>query len=371
MLHRHLNSNKYAADFNQVKEIGSATSTTRTADQTTIARFWANGSGTSTPPGHWNVIAQTVAENKNNSLEENARLFAMLNLALADAAIVSWDAKYEFDLWRPVTAIRQAGTDGNAKTTADAAWTPLLVTPPFQTYTSGHSTFSGAGAAVLKAFFGTDRVRFTLPSETDGVANRSFTSFSQAAAESGMSRIYAGIHFNFDNTAGLDSGRRLGNFVASNFLRKDVGTSSAKLINGELFVNGTSRSDNIRLQQTTGMISVTANGKKLGSFTSSQVSKIIVDAADGNDFVTLIDVTASSDLYGGRGSDILLGGLGDDRIFGEEGRDLLFGRKGNDFLDGGSGRNTLFGNKGNDALNGIRGLDRLFGGRGLNELLWL
>jgi len=365
-----LNSAKYAADFNQVKEIGSATSTTRTADQTEIAKFWANGSGTSTPPGHWNVIAQTVAESQHNSLEENARLFAMLNLALADAAIVSWDAKYEYDLWRPVTAIRQADTDNNTKTTADASWTPLLVTPPFQTYTSGHSTFSGAGAAVLKAFFGTDRVSFTLPSETSGVADRSFNRFSQAAAESGMSRIYAGIHFNFDNTAGLDSGKRLGNFVAANFLKKDAGTSSAKLINGELFVNGTSRSDNIRLQQKSGVISVTANGKKLGSFTSSQVATIIVDAADGNDLVTLVDVTTSSELYGGRGSDLLIGGKGHDRIFGEKGRDVLFGRKGNDQMDGGAGRNVLFGNKGNDTLNGIRGLDRLFGGQGLNELLW-
>ena len=339
-----LNSSKYAADFNQVKEIGSATSTTRTADQTAIAQFWANGPGTSTPPGHWNVIAQTVAETKHNSLEENARLFAMLNLALADAAIVSWDAKYEFDLWRPVTAIRQADTDSNAKTAADASWTPLLVTPPFPTYTSGHSTFSGAGAAILRAFFGTDRVSFDLPSETSGVANRSFTSFSQAAAESGISRIYAGIHFGFDNTAGLESGKRLGNFVAANFLKKDAGTSTAKLINGELFVNGTSRSDNIRIQQQSGVLNVTANGKKLGSFSTSQVTTIIVDAADGNDIVMLVDVTTSSTLYGGRGSDLLIGGNGNDRIFGEEGRDLIVGRRGNDYLDGGVGRNLLFGN---------------------------
>ncbi len=365
-----LNSNKYAADLNQVKEIGSATSTTRTADQTAIAQFWANGSGTSTPPGHWNVIAQTVAENKHNSLEENARLFAMLNLALADAAIVSWDAKYEFDFWRPVTAIRQADTDNNAKTAADASWTPLLVTPPFQTYTSGHSTFSGAGAAVLKAFFGTDRVSFDLPSETSGVSNRSFTSFSQAAAESGMSRIYAGIHFGFDNTAGLESGKRLGNFVAANFLKKDAGKSSAKLINGELFVNGTSRLDNIRIQQRSGVLRVTANGKNLGSFSTTQVTTIIVDAADGNDLVTLVDVTTSSTLYGGRGSDLLIGGKGNDRIFGEEGRDLIVGRRGNDYMDGGAGRNLLFGNLDNDTLLGTHGLDRLFGGHGLNQLLW-
>ncbi len=365
-----LNSTTYTADFNQVKAIGSATSTTRTDDQTAIAKFWANGSGTSTPPGHWNVIAKTVAENKHNSLEQNARLFAILNLALADAAIVSWDAKYEFDMWRPVTAIRQADTDNNARTLADASWTPLLVTPPFSTYISGHSTFSGAAAAILKAYFGTDRVSFVVPSETNGVANRSFTSFSQAAAESGMSRIYAGIHFNFDNTAGLQSGERLGNYVAANFLKKDAGASSAKLINGELFVNGTSRPDKILIQQRSGMLSVTVNGRRLGTYSTPQVTTIIVNAGDGNDLVTLVDTTASSELYGGRGSDVLIGGRGADRIFGEEGNDLIFGGRGNDYLDGGSGRNLLFGNKGDDILKGIRGLDRLFGGRGLNDLLW-
>jgi hypothetical protein len=365
-----LNSPQYAADFNGVKAIGSATGTTRTADQTAIAHFWANGPGTSTPPGHWNVIAQTVAESKHISLEENARLFAMLNLALADAAIVSWDAKYEFDMWRPVTAIQQADTDGNARTTADSLWTPLLVTPPFSTYTSGHSTFSGAGAAVLKAFFGTDRVSFSVPSETSGVANRSFNSFTHAAAESGMSRVYAGIHFDFDNTAGLESGKRLGNFVATSFLKRDSGRASAKLIHGELIVNGTLRSDNIRIQERAGVLTVTASGKKLGSFSMESVRTIIVDASAGNDIVRLVGHTPSSEIYGGSGSDVLIGGNGDDRIFGESGRDVLRGRRGNDFLDGGPGRNKLFGNKGNDTLTGIRQLDRLFGGAGHDELLW-
>jgi len=365
-----LNNDKYAADFNQVKRIGSATSTTRTADQTAIAQFWANGSGSSTPPGHWNVIAQTVAESKHTSLEENARLFAMLNLALADAAIVCWDAKYEFDLWRPVTAIRQAGTDRNAKTVADASWTPLLITPPFSTYTSGHSTFSGAGAAVLKQFFGTDRVSFNVPSETSGIANRSFTSFSQAAAESGMSRIYGGIHFGFDNTAGLASGMKLGLSVAKNFLKQTLGTATANRVNGELFVNGSSRADNIRIQQQQGTLFVHANGRRIGSFSLTQIQRIIVDAGDGNDFVTLTNVTVASDLYGGRGSDILIGGLAADNLFGEDGNDKLYGGRGNDMLYGGSGRNLLCGNAGNDSLQGIRGLDRLFGGTGLDDLLW-
>ena len=181
-----LTSAEYAKALNDVKAIGSATSTTRTADQTAIAQFWANGPGTSTPPGHWNVVAEIVSQTKGNSLEDNARLFAMLNVALADAGISCWDAKYEFDMWRPVTAIREAETDGNSATTEDATWTPLLTTPAFPTYSSGHSTFSGAGAAVLKAFFGTDRISFEVPSESSGVANRGFRSFTQAAEESCM-----------------------------------------------------------------------------------------------------------------------------------------------------------------------------------------
>ncbi len=365
-----LTSVAYAKALNEVKTIGSATSTTRTADQTAIANFWANGGGTATPPGHWNVVAQIVAEDRHNSLEENARLFAMLNIGLADAAIASWDAKYATNFWRPITAIQSADTDNNAATVADPSWTPLLPTPPFPAYTSGHSTFSGAAAAVLKGFFGTDRVHFVLPSEAVGLASRTFTSFSQAAVESGVSRIYGGIHFSFDNVAGLDAGERLGQLVVRNFLKKVAGTATATLVNGELYVNGTSRADNIRIVHRSGGLSVTSDGRLLGRFTQSSVTHITVDAGAGNDFVTLVNVNVSSDLYGGRGNDILIGGDASDRIWGEEGWDTLFGGAGNDMLDGGTGRNTLFGGSGSDTLKGIRHLDRLFGGRDLDELLW-
>ena len=365
-----LTSVAYATALNEVKTIGSATSTTRTADQTAIAKFWANGGGTATPPGHWNVVAQIVAEDRHNSLEENARLFAMLNIGLADAAIASWDAKYETNFWRPITAIQSADTDDNAATVADQSWTPLLTTPAFSTYTSGHSTFSAAAAAILKGFFGTDQVHFVLPSEAAGVASRTFTSFSQAAAESGISRVYGGIHFSFDNVAGLDAGDRLGKYVVRNLLKKDAGTASANLVNGELFVNGTSRADNIRIVNRTGGFAVTSDGRLIGRFTQALVNHITVDAGAGNDLVTLVNVNVSSDLYGGRGNDILIGGDAADRIWGEDGWDTLFGGGGHDMLDGGSGRNTLFGGSGNDMLKGVRQLDRLFGGRDLEELLW-
>jgi Ca2+-binding RTX toxin-like protein len=366
-----MTSTAYATALNEVKAIGSSTSTTRTPDQTAIAQFWANGSGTSTPPGHWNVVAEIVSQNNGNSLEDNARLFAMLNVALADAGISCWDAKYEFDMWRPVTAIREADTDGNSATTEDAVWTPFLATPAFPTYSSGHSTFSGAGAAVLKAFFGTDRVTFVLPSETSGVADRTFRSFTQAAEESGMSRIYGGIHFSFDNTAGLTSGDQIGRYVASKLFRKSTLAPSASINNGELTVRGSSRGDTLRLVGQPGSIRVIANGRQIGQFARNTVTSIIIDASGGNDFVTLINIGIDSEIYGGSGHDTLIGSSGNDRIFGEAGNDRLFGRDGNDRLDGGSGRNILHGNRGNDTLLGHRRLDLFFGGIGLDELLWV
>jgi hypothetical protein len=213
-----LTSGEYARAFDEVKALGSRDSTARTPEQTTIAMFWADGAGTATPPGHWNEIAQDVATARQNSLSQNARLFALLNIALADAGISCWDCKYDFDFWRPVTGIRAADSDGNPATVADPAWTPLLVTPPFPAYTSGHSTFSSAAAAVLGRFFGTDRVSFTTTDDdTPGIV-RSFTSFSQAAAEAGQSRIYGGIHWQFDNQDGQQAGRAIGNYVADHVL---------------------------------------------------------------------------------------------------------------------------------------------------------
>lgn len=209
----------YAAAFNQVKDLGSVGSAVRTEDQTNIAKFWADGAATATPPGHWNRIAQDIAENLGNTLVENARLFALINIALADAAVVSWDNKYAFEYWRPVTAIRNADLDNNAATDKDETWTPLLGTPPFPTYTSGHSTFSGAASTVLASFYGTDLIAFTTSSQGFAVPDRSFSSFSQAADEAGISRIYGGIHFSFDNDDGLASGRALGAFVADSQLR--------------------------------------------------------------------------------------------------------------------------------------------------------
>jgi membrane-associated phospholipid phosphatase len=214
-----LTSEAYAASYRRVMALGAAGSRVRTRDQTEVAFFWADGEGTVTPPGHWNRIAQTVAAARGLTVVENARLFAALNVALADAAIACWECKYGSDFWRPVTAVRAAGRLGGPALSGDACWSPLLPTPPFPSYTSGHSTFSGAAAAVLADFFGTDAVRFA--STSDGLPGvvRSYLSFTAAAEEAGLSRIYGGIHWDFDNADGLACGRKVGEYVSRHFFR--------------------------------------------------------------------------------------------------------------------------------------------------------
>lgn len=214
-----LSSPQWAAEFNEVKALGAKVGSTRTPEQSDIALFWADGAGTVTPPGHWNVIAQDISAQRALSMVENARLFALLNIAMADAAIVAWDCKYAYNFWRPITAIRNGDLDGNDATEKDATWESFIVTPPFPDYTSGHSTFSGSAATVLALYFGSDAIPFTTLSEDLPGVSRSFISFSQAAEEAGMSRIFGGIHYMAANVAGLDSGASLGEYVVQNYLR--------------------------------------------------------------------------------------------------------------------------------------------------------
>lgn len=214
-----LTSTQYTADFNQVKDLGGVNSTNRTQEQTLIARFWSDFSYTVTPPGHWNQIAQNVVTNRTNTLAENARLFALLNIAMADAAIVAWDAKYFYDFWRPVTAIQEADTDDNPDTEPDSEWIPLLNTPPFPEYTSGHSTFSSSAATILAEFYGSDHITFTVGSDAVPGVFRTYDSFAAAAEEIGLSRIYGGIHFLSADLDGLEAGHHLGEYVFQTFLR--------------------------------------------------------------------------------------------------------------------------------------------------------
>lgn len=213
-----LDSPEYAAAFNEVKAIGGKASAVRTAEQSQIAVFWSDFSYTAMPPGHWHEIAATIAQGRTNTLEQNARLFALISLAQADAAIVCWETKYRYNLWRPITAIRRADEDGNATTDQDGAWDHYLASPPFPAYTSGHSTFSKASAQVLTHFYGTDAITFTATSDSLPGVLRSFTSLSACANEIGLSRIYGGIHYEFDNREGKASGARIGDYVSAHFL---------------------------------------------------------------------------------------------------------------------------------------------------------
>ena len=346
-----LASAEYAAAFNQVKLLGARDSTVRTDDQTAIALFWANGAGTATPPGHWNEIAQSVSEARGLSLVQNARLFALLNLAQADAAICSWEAKYEFNFWRPVTGIHAADSDGNPDTAADLSWAPLIATPPFPSYTSGHATFSGAAAAVLTGFFGRDRIAFTVESEDPAVGNRSFRSFSHAATESALSRLYGGIHWNFDNDDGLAAGAELGRFVFNNFLQPEAAQPVAELVNGVLIVIGGDGSDRLKIDQRGSQLIVSLQGRRFGAFVSADVESIVIDARAGNDHVSLAQrIRINSEIYGGSGRDFLIGARGNDRLFGEAGNDLLMGFAGDDHLEGGAGTDRMLGGSGRDTL---------------------
>src|SRR4029077_14654453 len=205
-----LDSQRYAAGYEEVKQLGALVGSTRTEDQTEIALFWADGAGTETPPGHWNSIAQIIATARGTTLEENARLFALLNIAMADAAICSWDAKYTYHFGRPVTAIAFAEPQLN--------WMSFIVTPPFPDYTSGHSTFSAAAATVLPLFFGTEDLPFTTGSDFLPGVFRSFSTCEDAAEEAALSRIYGGIHFRTASEDGLQAGSGIGEWTFNHHL---------------------------------------------------------------------------------------------------------------------------------------------------------
>jgi len=207
-----LDSVAYASDFNEVKSLGRATGSSRTPEQTVIAFFWIDNTFS-----HWNRIAISVAQERRTTLLQNARLFALLNIAMADAGIAVWDAKFEFRFWRPFTAIPLAGTDANLLTEADPLWRPLLPTPNHQEYPSGHGGLSGAAARVLARVFG-DRTTFTHRTDTAPYAPRTHRSFSAAADEANNSRIYGGIHFRSAVLAGRIIGDKVGRLVTEELM---------------------------------------------------------------------------------------------------------------------------------------------------------
>jgi membrane-associated phospholipid phosphatase len=213
-----IGSPEYAQALNEVKALGAKSSDLRTADQSQIAVFWSDFSYTAMPPGHWYEIACEIARDQQLRLAETARLFALISLSQADSAIVCWEAKYRYNFWRPVTAIQRADEDGNTATDADTKWEQNLASPPFPSYISGHSTFSKAVATVLTVFFGRDSISFTATSDSLPGVTRQYSSLSACADEVGMSRIYGGIHFQFDNREGKLCGQKIAEYVCANFL---------------------------------------------------------------------------------------------------------------------------------------------------------
>jgi len=221
---------RYTADLNEVKRLGgdgSTTTSARTPDQTEIALFWYESS-----PLQWNRIAEDLAVRTGLDAWERARLFGLLNMALIDGYIGSFETKYEYDYWRPVTAVRLAATDGNPDTAGDPSWTPLRETPEIPDYDSGHSVEGGAGAGVLRRFFGTDDMRFSTCSTTlEDAANncggttaryRAYGSFTQAAEENAASRIYIGFHFREATAVGTRHGGRIADRVVDRSLQPRV-----------------------------------------------------------------------------------------------------------------------------------------------------
>ena len=207
-----LRSRKYAREFAEVKSLGSATSTTRTADQTLAARYWAEN-----PPATWSRIFRKLSGQEGLSIAENARLYAMLYMTAADALISVWDDKAARSFWRPITAIREAGTDGNPRTNADAGWLPLIPNPPYPEHPSGHTGLSGSIVATLREFFGTDKIGWT---DTNNAGlTRSFTRFSDAIDEIVDARVWSGIHFRTADRQGERIGRQVAKWRDKHYFR--------------------------------------------------------------------------------------------------------------------------------------------------------
>ena len=211
-----LTSAEYTAVFNEVKSLGIVNSTAATADQKLIGRFW-NGA----IQNYWNEITQTAVNAHHLTTAQSARVFALLNLTLADEVIAFYDSKYTYKFWRPVTAIRAAATTGNPDTVADPNWLPQAgKTAADPSYPGAHATISAGGAFVLSAFFGNKPFQLSVTSEVLPGVVRSFDSFAAVEKEASLSRIYAGQHFRSDENAGERLGSAVADFVVDNFLTR-------------------------------------------------------------------------------------------------------------------------------------------------------
>ncbi|MEM9272015.1 MAG: DUF6851 domain-containing protein [Cyanobacteria bacterium P01_F01_bin.143] len=381
--------------INQAEEVVNF-SANFTDKQKLIAEFWEDGVGTSFPPGTLMTFGQFVSARDEHSLDDDIKMFFALGNAVFDAGIATWEAKVFYDYARPIRAIRELGRLGligefNSELGGFAieTWQPnkgtqtILATeflsyqdptgeasPPFAEYTSGHSAFSTAGAEVLKLFTGSDEFRASVtfePGESrfeTGITPKTTTTlswetFSEAADESGISRLYGGIHFEDGDLNGRALGREVGNVVfaeAQSFINGAVAESFDEILRGDAKDNeirGLKGDDRIL-------------GKAGNDLIFGNDDHDVIFGNQGDD--TLNGDQGNDNLNGNPGRDLLNGGIGNDTLNGGEGADTLFGGNGHDLLNGNLGNDSLQGNQGSDTLNGGFGNDSLQGNLG-NDLL--
>jgi len=211
-----LSSRAYARDYNEVKEVGSATSLVRSADKADIARFYNVVLAVAT----WNPAVAQVALARRTSLSENARIFALLNMAISDGLVSVMETKYHYDFWRPETAIRAGDVDGNPKTDANPAFTPFITAPCFPSYGSAHAAGSNAARQIAETFFGDDGISVTLSHPAIPGVILQYESFEEIADDIDDARVYGGIHFRFDQRAGARQGRRVGAWIYRHHLQE-------------------------------------------------------------------------------------------------------------------------------------------------------
>ncbi len=211
-----LTSVDWARDYNEIKALGPAIGSVRTPEQTDIGRFWSDN-----PPLQWNRAWRTLSVARGLGLAENARYFAVLATASADALIACWDAKYFYNFWRPVTAIRAGDTDGNPETAPDPAWIGVVTTPNHPEYPAAHGCFSGASTETLNYLFGTDEVRLSVDSNVVGIVNpvRTYDRLSDALQEVLDARIYGGMHYRNSTRIGANMGKQVSRFTTRHFFR--------------------------------------------------------------------------------------------------------------------------------------------------------
>jgi hypothetical protein len=211
-----LASQQWADDYNETKTLGSLTSTTRTAEQTEIGYFWADSG-----PILWQNALRYISGTYLHDTGETARMFALVEAAMADAQISCWDSKYFYNFWRPITAIRLGDQDGNPATVVDPEWQPLINTPNFPEYPSGHADISGGVTHMLRLYFGTDELTFQMTTTTALAPQktRTFTRFSEAEREVINARVYVGFHYRNSDTTAAAQGRRVANWVFRHYMR--------------------------------------------------------------------------------------------------------------------------------------------------------